>query len=59
MDPTDLIDAVIDREGGYVDHPADPGGATRWGITAAVAHADGYTGEMRLLSRPRAAGRNR
>lgn len=55
MDPTDLIDAVIDREGGYVDHPADPGGATRWGITQATARADGYTGDMRALSRARAA----
>ncbi|WP_425228419.1 glycoside hydrolase family 108 protein [Sphingomonas sp.] len=55
MDPTRLIDAVIDREGGYVDHPADPGGATRWGITEATARADGYGGDMRLLSRARAA----
>ena len=55
MDPTDLIDAVIDREGGYVDHPADPGGATRWGITQATARADGYGGDMRDLGRVRAA----
>ena len=55
MDPTDLIDAVIDREGGYVDHPADPGGATRWGVTAATARADGYGGDMRALPRARAA----
>ena len=55
MDPTDLIDAVIDREGGYVDHPNDPGGATRWGITQATARADGYGGDMRLLPRDRAA----
>jgi lysozyme family protein len=55
MDPTDLIDAVIDREGGYVDHPADPGGATKWGITAAIARANGYAGDLRLLGRARAA----
>ena len=55
MDPTDLIDAVIDREGGYVDNPADPGGPTRWGITQAVARAHGYGGDMRLLSREQAA----
>ena len=54
MDPTDLIDAVIDREGGYVDHPDDPGGPTRWGITQATARADGYGGDMRELSRVRA-----
>ena len=55
MDPTDLIDAVIDREGGYVDHPADPGGPTRWGITQATARADGYGGDIHQLSRNRAA----
>ncbi len=47
----DLIDAVIDREGGYVHHPADRGGATRFGITEAVARANGYHGEMRLFAR--------
>jgi lysozyme family protein len=31
----DLIDEVIAREGGYVHHPADKGGPTRWGITQA------------------------
>ena len=34
-----LIDAVIDREGGYVNHPADRGVPTRWGVTEAVARA--------------------
>ena len=37
----DLIDAAIDREGDYVNHPADRGGATRFGNTQAVARADG------------------
>lgn len=49
-----LIDSVIDREGGFVDHPADRGGATRFGITEAVARADGYSGEMRAFPRDRA-----
>jgi len=50
-----LVDEVIDREGGYANHHADRGGATCWGITEAVARADGYAGAMRLLPRPRAA----
>lgn len=50
----DLIDAVIDREGGYVHHPADRGGATRFGITEAVARANGYAGDMRHFARPAA-----
>ncbi|WP_239023838.1 glycoside hydrolase family 108 protein [Salinicola corii] len=44
-----LVTEVIDREGGYVDHPADRGGPTRYGITEAVARAEGYTGDMRDL----------
>jgi lysozyme family protein len=56
MDIDTLIAEVIDREGGYVDHPADRGGPTRWGITEAVARANGYAGAMRLLPRDAAAG---
>ncbi len=55
MDVTRLIDDVIDREGGYVDHPADRGGPTRYGITQGVARAEGYTGAMRDLPRALAA----
>ncbi|OWK30486.1 glycoside hydrolase family 108 protein [Sphingomonas dokdonensis] len=47
----DLIDAVIDREGGYTNHRADRAGATRWGITEAVARANGYAGDMRHFAR--------
>lgn len=50
-----LIDGLISREGGFVDHPADRGGATRWGITEAVARAHGYAGPMALLPRDEAA----
>lgn len=50
-----LIDDLIDREGGFVDHPADRGGPTCWGVTEAVARANGYTGAMRLLPRATAA----
>src|SRR3954451_454301 len=51
----ELVDALIDREGGYVDHPADKGGPTCFGISEAVARADGYAGPMRQLPRDEAA----
>ena len=54
MNIDDLINAVIAREGGFGDHPADRGGATRWGITEAVARADGWSGPIRDLPRDRA-----
>jgi lysozyme family protein len=50
----DLIDALIDREGGYVDNPADKGGPTCFGITEAVARAHGYAGSMRSMPREEA-----
>jgi len=50
-----LIDKVIAVEGGFSDHPADRGGPTRWGVTAAVARAHGYAGDMRHFPRARAA----
>lgn len=43
------FDLVIKHEGGYVDHPSDPGGATRYGVTERVARANGHTGSMRDL----------
>ena len=51
----ELIDALIEREGGYVYHSADKGGATCFGITEAVARANGYVGDMRNLPREEAA----
>jgi len=50
-----LIAEVIDREGDYVNHPADRGGPTRWGITEEVARENGYEGDMRFLPRAIAA----
>lgn len=34
-----IIDFVLAREGGYVNHPKDPGGATNMGITIATLRA--------------------
>lgn len=45
----DAFVALMGNEGAYSNNPADPGGETMWGITARVARANGYTGEMRML----------
>ncbi|MGG1943190.1 glycosyl hydrolase 108 family protein [Trinickia sp. NRRL B-1857] len=47
----DAFDALIGNEGGFVDNPKDPGGATCWGVTERVARAQGYAGPMRDLPR--------
>lgn len=44
-----IIAAVVFVEGGYVNHPSDPGGETNHGITKAVAVKNGYTGPMAAL----------
>ena len=49
-----LIEAMIEREGGDVRNPADRGGATCFGVTEAVARAQGYSGSMRQLPREEA-----
>jgi lysozyme family protein len=49
IDP--YLDALIEREGGYVNHPDDKGGETNWGITIAVARAFGYHARMQDMPR--------
>jgi lysozyme family protein len=40
---------LLAHEGGYSNNPADSGGETNFGITAATARAYGYSGAMRDL----------
>lgn len=44
-----MIQAVLQREGGYVNDPRDAGGETNYGITVATARADGYQGTMKAM----------
>jgi len=54
MDFDQAFDKLLGHEGAFVDHPSDPGGATRWGITERVAIANGYTGSMRQFPQEKA-----
>ena len=54
VDVEGLVDALIDREGGFVDNPADKGGPTCFGITQEIARAHGYAGPMYQLPRSEA-----
>jgi len=44
-----IINEVIRVEGGYTNDSKDSGGETNYGITIAVARANGYTGAMKDL----------
>lgn len=46
-----MIAGVIALEGGYVNHPSDPGGETNMGMTKKVAVKNGYHGPMKTLPR--------
>lgn len=45
----EFFDRLMQHEGGYVNHPNDPGGETMWGVTKRVARGHGYNGPMRSL----------
>ncbi len=49
-----VIDGILNIEGSYVNHPADRGGPTKWGITEKTARAHGYKRDMRDMSREEA-----
>ena len=40
---------LLGHEGGYSNHSKDRGGETMWGVTIAVARANGYQGAMKDL----------
>lgn len=46
-----FISDLIGVEGGYVNHPDDRGGPTKFGITQAVARAFGYKADMMDMPR--------
>jgi lysozyme family protein len=47
---------LLGHEGGYSNHPNDPGGETMWGVTVAVARANGYVSAMRDMPEAVAKG---
>lgn len=49
MNIEQYLDELIKREGGYVNNPVDRGGATKFGITEAVARTNGFKGSMKDL----------
>lgn len=49
-----IIEEILGKEGGFVDHPHDRGGPTNWGITERVAREHGFEGDMRDLQREEA-----
>lgn len=50
MDVDTIMAKLLGEEGGYTDNPSDPGGETNFGITKAVARANGFEGDMRAMT---------
>lgn len=50
---SDIAEAILAREGGYVNDPDDPGGATKWGVTVHTMRRLGLdlTGDGRVDAR--------
>lgn len=58
MDP--IIEGILNREGGLVDHPDDPGGLTNWGLTlpflAELLDREVSREELKGMTQEQAAG---
>ena len=63
-DPTilELVFNLVEREGGYVNHPADRGGPTKYGVTQKTLDAyrrkhptTGFSSDVKDLLEPEAA----
>ncbi len=54
MNIDNMLTQLLKHEGGYVNDPNDRGGETNWGVTIAVARANGYTGPMRDMTKDQA-----
>lgn len=50
---SEIADEILQREGGYVNDPDDPGGATKWGVTVHTMRRLGLdlTGDGRVDAR--------
>lgn len=50
--PQQLAEEIVGREGGYVNDPSDPGGATNWGVTIGTMKTLGIdlTGDGRVTA---------
>jgi len=49
MNFRDALAFTLEYEGGYANHPYDPGGETNYGITRTTARAHGYRGSMKKI----------
>lgn len=54
MNINSMLTAMLKNEGGYVNDPNDRGGETNFGVTVAVARANGYQGSMKDMSKDEA-----